>query len=159
MATSFPFRCRLSTNHAHLRAQHRSPALHLGPPRICANWFNFFGFLSQHAGLAEDSYDHRQNTRTFRMNPFGEFLYANLNFHIEHHVYPSIPYYSLPVLHEMTKDQLPYTYRSLLDVTREVLAAPWRQVHDPGYFVVREVPRPNAGGNVTTFPPTVMAAE
>ncbi|WP_210530387.1 fatty acid desaturase [Rubellimicrobium arenae] len=118
------------------------PLLFIWGPRVYANWLNFFGFLSQHAGLAEDSHDHRLNTRTFIMNPVGEFLYANLNYHIEHHVHPLIPYYNLPVLHRMVQSQLPQTYTSLWDVTREVLPAMWRQAHDPGYFVQRDVPSP-----------------
>jgi fatty acid desaturase len=116
------------------------PLLFIWGPRIYANWMNFFGFLSQHAGLAEDSHDHRLNTRTFRMNPAFEFLYANMNFHVEHHIYPLIPYHALPALHERIKDQLPYTYRSLTDVTLEVVPAIWRQAHDPGYFVRRTAP-------------------
>lgn len=116
------------------------PLLFIWGPRFYANWLNYFGFLSQHAGLAEDSYDHRLNTRTFTMNPVFEFLYANLNYHIEHHIYPSIPYYNLPVLHRRIKDELPYTYTGLIDVTREVLPVLWRQAHDAGYFTTRKLP-------------------
>ncbi|WP_313192303.1 fatty acid desaturase [Shinella zoogloeoides] len=140
-------------------AQTIVPLLFIWGPRFYANGFYFFGFLTQHAGLAEDSYDHRQNTRTFRMNPFAEFLYANLNFHIEHHVYPSIPYYNLPVLHGTVKEQLPHTYRSLFEVMREVLPALWRQAHDPGYFVVRTVPGRAHREENALFPSGVAPAE
>ena len=116
------------------------PLLFLWGPRFYANWLNFFGFLSQHAGLAEDSYDHRLNTRTFLMNPALEFLYANMNYHIEHHLYPLIPYYNLPKLHAAIRDQLPHTYRSLPEVTREVLPILWRQAYDPEYFDRRSLP-------------------
>jgi fatty acid desaturase len=135
------------------------PLLFIWGPRFYANCFYFFAFLTQHAGLAEDSFDHRQNTRTFRMNRVAEFLYANLNFHIEHHLYPSIPYYNLPVLHRMAQDQLPHTYGSLFEVMREVLPALWRQAHDPGYFVVRSVPARRSSDNVSSFPPATMPAE
>lgn len=119
------------------------PLLFIWGPRFYANWMNFFAFLTQHAGLAEDSHDHRLNTRTFRMNPAFEFLYANLNFHIEHHIYPLIPYHALPALHRRIKDQLPHTYRSLTEVSLEVLPAIWRQAFDPGYFVHRTAPGPS----------------
>jgi hypothetical protein len=33
-----------------------------------------------------------------RFNPFIEFLYSNMNFHAEHHMYPGVPYYKLPKL-------------------------------------------------------------
>lgn len=117
------------------------PLLFIWGPRVYANWLNFFGFLSQHAGLAEDAYDHRLNTRTFTMNPFLEFLYSNMNYHIEHHMVPLLPYFSLPTYHERVRDQLPHTYRSLTEVTLEVLPAIWRQAFDPGYFVRRTAPR------------------
>ncbi len=133
------------------------PLLFIWGPRFYANAFNFFGFLTQHAGLAEDSYDHRLNTRTFTMNPVFEFLYANLNYHIEHHIYPSIPYYNLPVLHRMVRDQLPHTYQGLFEVMREVLPALWRQAHDPGYFVVRQVPEARATASRNQFDPAPAA--
>ncbi|GLR46109.1 fatty acid desaturase [Mesorhizobium amorphae] len=127
------------------------PLLFIWGPRFYANWLNYFGFLSQHAGLAEDSHDHRLNTRTFTMNPAFEFLYANLNYHIEHHVYPSIPYYNLPVLHRMIRDELPYTYTGLIDVSREVLPVLWRQAHDAGYFTTRELPPAKAARGQPAF--------
>ena len=54
----------------------------------------FFG-ITQHAGLQENVLDHRLNTRTVAMNPVFRFLYLNMNFHVEHHMFPSVPYYSL----------------------------------------------------------------
>ena len=65
------------------------PLLFVWGPRFYGNWLNFLGFLTQHAGLAEDAYDHRLNTRTFLMNPVLEFLYAKMNYHIEHHTNPT----------------------------------------------------------------------
>ncbi|PDT81028.1 hypothetical protein [Sinorhizobium sp. BJ1] len=37
------------------------PLLFIWGPRFYANGFYFFGFLTQHAGLSQDSYDHRLN--------------------------------------------------------------------------------------------------
>lgn len=125
------------------------PLLFIWGPRIYANWLNFFGFLSQHAGLREDAHDHRQNTRTFTMNPAFEFLYNNMNYHIEHHLYPLIPFYNLPVLHEKVRDQLPHTYGSLTEVTRETVPAIWRQAFEPDFFLTRQVPSPAAPGDMS----------
>ena len=36
------------------------------------------------------------------------FLYANMNYHIEHHLYPSIPYYNLPQIHSLIKEKPDY---------------------------------------------------
>ena len=61
--------------------------------------------LTQHAGLAEDVLDHRLNSRTVYMNPVFRFLYWNMNYHVEHHMFPMVPYHALPALHaEMKAD-------------------------------------------------------
>jgi fatty acid desaturase len=125
------------------------PLLFIWGPRIYANWLNFFGFLSQHAGLKENAYDHRLNTRTFVMNPALEFLYNNMNYHIEHHLYPLIPYYNLPALHRLIKNQLPHTYSSLAEITGEVVPAVWRQAFEPDYFITRIPPEAAASRQAT----------
>ena len=56
--------------------------------------------LNQHLGMKTHSNDYRENSRTFRFNFFLEFLYSNMNFHAEHHMYSSVPYYNLPKLHK-----------------------------------------------------------
>ena len=32
------------------------------------------------------------------MNIVNRFLYWNMNYHIEHHIFPTVPYYNLPAL-------------------------------------------------------------
>ena len=65
-----------------------------------------FGLI-QHVEMMENSPSILESTRSFRTNPIGEFLYMNMNNHVEHHLYPQVPFYSLPRLHEQIKDQLP----------------------------------------------------
>ena len=67
----------------------------------------------QHAGLQENTLDHRQNTRTVIVNPVFGFLAMNMQYHLEHHLFPQVPFYHLPKLHERIKDQLPAAYPSL----------------------------------------------
>ena len=62
---------------------------------------------TQHAGLAENVLDHRMNCRTVYMNPVNRYLYWNMNYHVEHHMYPTIPFHALPALGEAVKNQLP----------------------------------------------------
>ena len=59
--------------------------------------------LTQHAGLGENVLDHRLNTRTVYMNPVIRFLYWNMNYHVEHHMFPMVPYHRLAELHEEIK--------------------------------------------------------
>ncbi len=116
------------------------PALFIVLPRFyggpLAQLFN----ITQHAGLDEDVYDHRLNTRTFEINPVFRFLYINMNYHIEHHMFPMVPFYALPQLHAMIKDQCPPVYPSIWAVYREIIPALIRQVKYPGYFVQRPLP-------------------
>ena len=102
------------------------PILLIGLPTIYGAWlFVFFG-LTQHAGLREDVLDHRENTRTVLMNPISRFLYSNMNYHLEHHLFPEVPYYSLPSLHEELAPYLPkpspscwHAYREILDIFKK----------------------------------------
>jgi fatty acid desaturase len=113
------------------------PLLLIGLPSIYGGWlYNFFG-LTQHACLPENVLDHRLNSRTVLMNPVFRFLYWNMNYHIEHHMFPMVPYHALPRLHEATKADCPPAYPSLWAVYRELIPALWRQWRDPKYVVRR----------------------
>ena len=39
-------------------------------------------------------------------DPLGRFLYVNMNYHIEHHLYPQVPFYALPQLNAAIREQL-----------------------------------------------------
>jgi fatty acid desaturase len=79
------------------------PFLLIGGPRIYGCWHFIMTGLLQHGGLAEDVLDHRLNSRTVYMNPVSRFIYMNMNYHVEHHMFPMVPYYNLPKLHELIK--------------------------------------------------------
>ena len=63
--------------------------------------------IIQHAELQENSPSIVESTRSFRTDPIGRFLYLNMNNHVEHHLYPQVPFYSLPALREAVADQTP----------------------------------------------------
>ena len=79
------------------------PAMFVVLPRFYGGPLSQFFNIMQHAGLDEDVYDHRLNTRTVLMNPVFDFLYMNMNYHVEHHMFPMVPYYALPKLHDLIK--------------------------------------------------------
>lgn len=83
--------------------------------------------IIQHAELAEDQPDLTKSTRSFTTNRFGDFLYANMSSHLEHHLYPVVPFHALPRLNEALRDQLPAPSRGLLRTNAEVFAAIWRR--------------------------------
>lgn len=123
------------------------PALFVVLPRFYGGPLSQLFNLTQHAGLNEDVYDHRLNTRTVYLNPVFCFLYINMNYHIEHHMFPMVPFYRLPELHELIKAECPPPYRGLWAVYREIVPALLRQRKDPSWFVVRPLPGGAAPGS------------
>jgi len=119
------------------------PLMYVGLPNLYGAWLMPIYGLTQHAGLAENVLDHRLNCRTVRMNVLNRYLYWNMNYHLEHHMFPLVPYHALPQLHTAIKDDTPPPYRGLLDAYREIIPAILRQIKDPGYYVRRRLPPPN----------------
>ena len=116
------------------------PAMLVGLPSLYGAWLQLYFGMTQHLGLAEDVLDHRLNSRTVHMNPIFRFLYWNMNYHVEHHLFPLIPYHALPKLHEAIKTDCPAPYPSTIAAYREIIPALARQLKDPTYCVRRELP-------------------
>lgn len=116
------------------------PLVLVGLPSFYGRWVMVLYGVTQHAGLAEDVLDHRLNTRTVYMNPLNRFMYWNMNYHLEHHMFPNVPSRSLPRLHEAVKDQLPTPYAGIVPALKEILPALRRQGSDITHVVTRTVP-------------------
>ena len=71
------------------------PILLIILPHFFGTWLMILHNTTQHAGLAENVLDHRLNCRTVFMNPFSRFVYWNMNYHVEHHMFPLVPYHAL----------------------------------------------------------------
>jgi Na(+)-translocating NADH:ubiquinone oxidoreductase F subunit len=76
------------------------------------------------------------------MNPINNYLYWNMGYHIEHHMFPLVPYHALPKLHALIKADTPRPYHGLLEAYREILPLLLRQSRDPSYFLQRQLPAP-----------------
>ncbi len=118
------------------------PLFYIGLPNLFGNWLAVIYGATQHAGLAENVLDHRLNCRTVRMNPIHRFLYWNMNYHVEHHMFPLVPYHALPRLHEAVKHDMPEPYPGLAAAWKEILATLFRQTKEPSYYVRRKLPAP-----------------
>jgi fatty acid desaturase len=116
------------------------PLLYVGLPSLYGRWLAHFFAFTQHAGLAENVLDHRLNSRTVYMNPVLRFLYWNMNYHIEHHMFPMVPYHALPALHAELREDLPVPCSSTIAAYREILPALLRQMRDPEYYIKRSLP-------------------
>jgi len=119
------------------------PLMYIGLPNLYGAWLMPIYFLTQHAGLAENVLDHRLNCRTVYMNPVNRYLYWNMNYHMEHHMFPLVPYHALPRLHALVKADMPKPYNGIAEAFREIIPAVLRQVKDPGYYVKRQLPMPS----------------
>ncbi len=116
------------------------PFMVIGLPRIYGCWHFIMTGLLQHGGLAENVVDHRLNTRTVYMNPVSRWIYWNMNYHVEHHMFPMVPYYNLPKLHELIKHDLPPPDPSIWHAYRDMLPVVWRQRNEPDYYLRRQLP-------------------
>lgn len=58
--------------------------------------------LAEHTWL-EDSSELRA-TRSLPSHPLIRFFFNNQNYHLEHHLFPGIPWYNLPAVHELLAD-------------------------------------------------------
>jgi fatty acid desaturase len=58
--------------------------------------------LSEHMGTPGKG-DAIAKTRTVTSNRLVSFLMCNLNYHLEHHLFPGVPWYNLPRIHELLK--------------------------------------------------------
>jgi len=120
------------------------PAMFVILPRFYAGWLQQLMGVAQHAGLQENTSDHRLNTRTIYVNRLFRFLYMNMNYHLEHHVSPTVPYHALPRFHELIKNQCPLAYPSVWAAYREIVPTLWKQAfHDPDTFASRTIPMVN----------------
>lgn len=120
------------------------PAVLIGLPRAYGVWFLIVVGLPQHAGLAEDVLDHRLNARTVLMSAPVRFIYSNMNYHVEHHMFPMVPYHALPKLHELVRHDCPKPNSSLWAAWVEIMPALLRQLREPGYCIEKSLP-PGAG--------------
>jgi fatty acid desaturase len=116
------------------------PFMIIGLPRMHGCWHMLMCGLTQHIGLAEDVLDHRLNARTAYINPFSRFVYWNMNYHVEHHMFPMVPYHRLPELHEVMKPDCAKPYNGFFECYREIIPTLWRQLKDPTYFIHRQLP-------------------
>ena len=116
------------------------PLFYVGFPTLIGSYMIVVYGLTQHAGLAENVLDHRLNCRTVYMNRIHRFLYWNMNYHLEHHMFPLVPYHNLPELHALIRDYCPKPYNGLIGAYREIIPALLRQAKEPSYFVQRQLP-------------------
>ena len=116
------------------------PLMVIGLPRLYGAWHHVMTGLLQHLGLAENVTDHRLNTRTVLMNPISRFIYLNMNYHLEHHMFTMVPYYNLPKLHELIKHDTPAPDTSIVSAFKRLIPVLKRQLTNNDAVIIRELP-------------------
>ena len=115
------------------------PLMVVGLPRLYGAWHHVLTGVLQHLGLAENVSDHRLNTRTVLMNPISRFIYLNMNYHLEHHMFTMVPYYNLPKLHELIKHDMPPPDPSIWAAFRRLVPVLVKQLRHQDAVIIRDL--------------------
>jgi len=78
--------------------------------------------ILQHAETQVNSPSILESTRSFITSRFFRFFYMDMNFHIEHHLYPQVPFFSLEQVNQEISDQLPDPDPGLLKTHLELFS-------------------------------------
>lgn len=111
-----------------------------------SSWLQILCGAPQHAGMTPDVPDFRLCCRTYTCGWFPAFLYWNMQYHVEHHMFPAVPFYNLPRLRRTIGHDLPPAPHGLLATWREMLPILKRQREQPGYFFAPPVPAGETNG-------------
>jgi fatty acid desaturase len=104
--------------------------------RLAGGWIVQLFINSQHMCMAEAVADHRYSTRSMACTLPTRILYWNMNYHVEHHLYPGVPFHALPAVNALVRDQMPHPTRGAAAANAEILAVIRRQMKDPTHVSV-----------------------
>jgi fatty acid desaturase len=116
------------------------PMLYFLLPQFYGKTLHKLVAFTQHAGLARNIKDHRFSSREMRLNPILSFLYWKMEYHLTHHMFPTVPSYNLDKLHHHIKDQLPKPNYGLVDAYKEIIPAIIKQSKESEYYLKKDLP-------------------
>ncbi|WP_109483388.1 fatty acid desaturase [Paraburkholderia sp. C35] len=135
------------------------PVVFLLLPRAYGAWLHELLAITQHTGLRENELDHRFSTRTIRLNPLLQLLYWNMNYHVEHHMFPNVPFHALPKLRKAIEADLPPAYDDLFSAWSEILYFLRMQRYDASYMITPRVPGKTPGSHTQPASDDTLAAQ
>ncbi len=106
-----------------------------------AAWLGMLCGVPQHIGMTPDVPDFRLCCRTYTCSWLPAFLYWNMQYHVEHHMFPAVPFFNLPKLRKAIEHDLPPATHGLLATWKEILPIIRRQSVDPAYTFVPVLPQ------------------
>ena len=104
-------------------------------------WLSFLCGNPQHFGLSPNVPDHRVCCRTYTCSWLPAFLYWNMQYHVEHHMFPAVPFFNLPKLRKAIENDVPPAPHGLWATWQQMLQIHRRQQADPTYAFVPELPQ------------------
>jgi fatty acid desaturase len=107
------------------------------------DWLYMLCGAPQHIGLSPNVSDFRLCTRTFTCSRFPAFLYWNMQYHVEHHMFPAVPFYNLPRLRKAIEHDLPHAPHGLWATWKEIVPIMKKQREDSSYVFVPKLPNNN----------------
>ena len=93
-------------------------------PRILGEPFLRLVRMVEHTGK-EETPDMIHNTRTSFPSKILKFLYWNMPYHLEHHLYANVPFYKLPKFHKLIKPHTAEKEPSIFNVHIEIIKQIW----------------------------------
>jgi len=89
-------------------------------PCIFGPAFTWILQIAEHADCTRDC-NGLTNTRTMEVPAFVRFVYWNMNYHAEHHLYPTFPFHHLPEAHALLKGHLAKSSESITSLHKKVI--------------------------------------
>jgi len=104
-------------------------------------WLAMLCGTPQHIGMSPNVADFRLCCRTYTCSWLPAFLYWNMQYHVEHHMFPAVPFYNLPRLRKAIEHDLPPCTHGLWATWKHILAVVKKQREDPTYTFVPVIPK------------------
>jgi fatty acid desaturase len=89
--------------------------------------------------MHSDEPDFRMSTRTYTCSKLIGFYYWNMQYHLEHHIYPAVPFYRSPKLRRTIEHDLPVAPDGLIETWREILSIRDRMKTEPNYRFIPDI--------------------
>jgi fatty acid desaturase len=105
-------------------------------------WLGYLCGMPQHYGMSPDVPDHRLSCRTYTCSWLPAFLYWNMQYHVEHHMFPAVPFFNLPKLRKAIEHDLPPAPHGLRATWKAMLEIHQQQQSNPNYAFVPALPPP-----------------
>jgi len=106
-----------------------------------ASWPHLLCSMTQHVGMQKEVNDFRLSSRSISLNPVGRFFYWDMNYHIEHHLYPAVPYHRLNELSHEIQYFLPEKHKGLWSAWKDILLYLRRRKVEEDYHLPVTLPK------------------